>query len=229
MFNWDTVDDALFDMDGTLLDLSWDLWFWLIALPHAMSKRLHITSADAVSRVHAHTHRHSGKLSWYSLETWRAEFGVDVAALHREHVHRTVLHKDAIPLLQLLRARGKRIGIITNADVPVLEQKREVHQGLFQLVDFSISSAELGHAKEDRRCWDALDTWLTSQDMMPINRARAFYADDNISVLKSLLAAGLNVDRLFYIRQPEFLKEPRSIVRDFPCAVSISDLFPDLG
>ena len=37
--DWDQIDTILLDLDGTLLDLNFDLEFWLEYIPEAYSKK----------------------------------------------------------------------------------------------------------------------------------------------------------------------------------------------
>ena len=37
--NWDNIDTVLLDLDGTLLDLNFDLEFWLEYIPKVYSKK----------------------------------------------------------------------------------------------------------------------------------------------------------------------------------------------
>ena len=79
----------------------------------------------------------------------------------------------------------------------------------FRLFDFAVSTEELGYPKEDIRCWNALDSWLTASGGAPINRARALFADDTRKVLWSLDQAGFDERNLVYIRKPDSTKNTR--------------------
>jgi FMN phosphatase YigB (HAD superfamily) len=39
MFDWNTIDTVLLDMDGTLLDLHFDTHFWLTLVPQQLSQQ----------------------------------------------------------------------------------------------------------------------------------------------------------------------------------------------
>ena len=41
--DWDQIDTILLDLDGTLLDLNFDLEFWLEHIPEAYSKKITLT------------------------------------------------------------------------------------------------------------------------------------------------------------------------------------------
>ncbi|MEG2436425.1 MAG: hypothetical protein RSB47_08860, partial [Ruthenibacterium sp.] len=42
-FNWQEIETVLLDMDGTLLDLEFDSYFWLNLVPQTLSERRGIT------------------------------------------------------------------------------------------------------------------------------------------------------------------------------------------
>lgn len=49
--NWTQIDTVLLDMDGTLLDLAFDRYFWLEHVPLALSKKRRITLLQAQSLI----------------------------------------------------------------------------------------------------------------------------------------------------------------------------------
>lgn len=46
-FNWQEIETVLLDMDGTLLDLEFDSYFWLNLVPQTLSERRGITLGEA--------------------------------------------------------------------------------------------------------------------------------------------------------------------------------------
>ena len=51
MVNWQNIDNVLLDMDGTLLDLSFDNYFWLEFLPQKISDHKTISLEEATKTV----------------------------------------------------------------------------------------------------------------------------------------------------------------------------------
>ena len=45
--NWNKIESILLDLDGTLLDLNFDLHFWLEYIPKVYSKKHNISFQDA--------------------------------------------------------------------------------------------------------------------------------------------------------------------------------------
>ena len=50
MIDWDNIDTVLLDMDGTLLDLAFDNWFWQRHVPeqYALSRGLDYAEAERI-------------------------------------------------------------------------------------------------------------------------------------------------------------------------------------
>ena len=64
MVNWQRIDNVLLDMDGTLLDLSFDNYFWLEFLPQKISIRKDISLEDAIEIVRSLSESTYGSLLW---------------------------------------------------------------------------------------------------------------------------------------------------------------------
>ena len=70
MLNWAEIDTVLLDMDGTLLDLHYDNYFWLQHLPKRWAEISGISLADAQAQLKAEYAELTGKLEWYCLDYW---------------------------------------------------------------------------------------------------------------------------------------------------------------
>ena len=75
--HWPSIDHVLLDMDGTVLDLAFDNYFWGEVVParYAAHKRIPFAAAHAELRPHFEALR--GTLPWYSLAHWSALTGLD--------------------------------------------------------------------------------------------------------------------------------------------------------
>ncbi|HBM83928.1 MAG TPA: haloacid dehalogenase, partial [Halieaceae bacterium] len=84
MINWDSIDTVLLDMDGTLLDLHFDNYFWLDHLPRLYAEKHGIAATEATTALHGRFDGRQGTLDWYSLDYWSAQLDMDVPALKQE-------------------------------------------------------------------------------------------------------------------------------------------------
>ena len=64
-FDWQSIDTVLLDMDGTLLDLNFDTFFWLHHLPKRYSQRHQLEEQQATADVHQRLIAKRGTLDWY--------------------------------------------------------------------------------------------------------------------------------------------------------------------
>ena len=80
MINWQQIDTVLLDMDGTLLDLHYDNYFWNEYLPDYYAK-LHgleplATRKNLVERFRSRL----GELEFYCIEFWSNDLQLDLLA-----------------------------------------------------------------------------------------------------------------------------------------------------
>lgn len=184
----------LFDMDGTLLDLHFDNYFWLEHLPLRYAQLRHMTCAQAKQFLFPQFHAKRGTLEWYSVDYWTQTLGVDIEALKREVVDRIALRPHVTEFLQWLQAHKKRCLIITNAHRKSLELKM-AHIALDDYFEAMISSHDFGYAKEH----DAF--WKTLSASFAVDLSRAAFFDDSLDVLRAAKRNG--VAQIFAITQPD--------------------------
>ena len=82
--NWSAIDTVLLDMDGTLLDLRFDNWFWQELIPsrYAAANGLGLAQAQVLLAPKFVAVR--GTLQWYCIEHWTRELKLDVGGIKRE-------------------------------------------------------------------------------------------------------------------------------------------------
>src|SRR5271169_3036111 len=86
--DWASVDTVLLDMDGTLLDLRFDNWFWLTLIPSRYAAAQGLSAADAQLRLRPKFLSVAGTLQWYCIDYWARELRLDIPALKREALAR---------------------------------------------------------------------------------------------------------------------------------------------
>ena len=67
---WPSIDTIMFDMDGTLLDLHFDNYFWLNLVPQNYAKNNGISEDEALNVIRSKYEEVHGTLDWYCLDHW---------------------------------------------------------------------------------------------------------------------------------------------------------------
>ncbi len=181
---WDEIECVLLDMDGTLLDLNFDTYFWQEHLPrrYAFTRGLDIATAKRV--LEPHFSKVAGTLDWYCLDYWSELLGLDIVDLKKDIVHLIAILEGATDFMDRLRQQGKRTILVTNAHPDSLALKLE-HTRLDNHLDRLISVHEVGVPKEEVLCWKKL------QALEPFDPARTLLVDDNLVALRSARQFGI--------------------------------------
>ncbi|MEQ1439791.1 GMP/IMP nucleotidase [Fontimonas sp. SYSU GA230001] len=201
--DWAAVEWVLLDMDGTILDLSFDNYFWRELVPqrYAEKHQMSLVRAHEVLRPMFEAVQHT--LPWYCTDYWSEATGLDMAALKHEIRHRIGPVAGAEDFLRAVRASGRHLWIATNAH-PVSWRLKLDYTGFHRYFDRVICSHEFGHPKEDLRFWEA------ARAAHPFEPSRTLFVDDSMPVLSSAQA--------FHIRQVIGIRKPDSQLPERPIA-----------
>lgn len=199
--DWQTIDDVLLDMDGTLLDLNYDATFWLKTVYSIVASFTGESGTVIRDRFQKELKKHEGTLAWYCTDRWAEFFGIDLIEAKKQVAHLIRYRPHAKQFLEALRPLPLRTIIATNAHPDVIQLKLDVVP-LNTLVDGIVSSHQYGVAKEHPNFWTALF------DEYSINPNRAVFMDDSPRVLDAADRAG--VREIVEIRHPNLSEPPRT-------------------
>ncbi|MGM0632610.1 MAG: GMP/IMP nucleotidase [Pseudomonadota bacterium] len=216
MLSWSDVDTVMFDMDGTLLDLHFDNYFWEYLVPHTWGQSRGLTAEQAWDRLSVQYAEHNGTLNWYCIDFWTETLELDIQGMKEELRHKIALRPNVTTLLERLRAHDKQVLLVTNAHPGSLSLKMD-HTGLDVHFHRTISSHDLGKAKEHDGFWEALR--LVHQ----YDPDRSVLLDDNVAVLRSARRAGIR--HLLGIEQPDSQRPPLR-QEEFPQVKDFHQIMP---
>ena len=215
--NWNTIDTVLLDMDGTLLDLHFDNFFWLNHLPQRYADHHNVCPDQAIRNLHQRFNEKRGTLDWYCLEYWSDELSLDIRALKDEIQHLIQDRPFVQEFLQQLAAKNKKRVLVTNAHPKSLELKLSV-TGIQGALDTIISSHQYGYPKESPLFWQKL------QKEIQFAPDKTLFIDDSETILEAARAYGIS--QVLGIRQPDSQQQPSSSNR-FPSITHFNEIFPD--
>ena len=202
MVNWAEIDTVLLDMDGTLLDLHFDNYFWLQHLPEKYALKNRISFEQALARVKALSESLYGSLQWYCLDYWSDELGMDVEKLKRDIGHMIKQRPYCQEFLTYLNRMEKHILLVTNAHPKALELK-VASSGLADFIEKFISSHEFELAKENEGFWAKLE----SREALDLSRC--LFIDDSLNVLQCARREG--VGYTLQVLQPDSSQPEREV------------------
>ena len=212
--DWGAIDTVLVDMDGTLLDLSFDNLFWREIVPRRYAQLRGMSVSAAQETLAPRFDAKVGTLQWYCLDHWTRDLGMDLKALKREHREHIRFLPGATQFLASVRARGKRVCIVTNAHRDTFAVKAE-HTGIDRLVDAVVCSHDFAAPKETAAFWQAL------KERQPFEPLRTLLIEDSLTVLAAARAYGLR--HTIAIRRPDS-QFPRRALAGFTAVDGVFEL-----
>lgn len=216
MISWNAIQTVFLDMDGTLLDLHYDNYFWLQHVPLRYAEQRSLSLAAAHSDLMQRYASVAGTMQWYCVDYWSRELGLDIERLKQEVAHLIAIHPQVTPFLEQLAVAGKRVVLVTNAHHKSLTLKMN-KTGLNHYLHRLISAHSIGIPKEHPEFWRQLQTVET------FDPQQTLLIDDSLPVLRSARAYG--IAQLLAIYQPDS-QQPKKVVDEFSAIESFAQIMP---
>jgi len=216
MIHWHDINTVLLDMDGTLLDLHYDNYFWLEYLPQRYADKyehpIEAVKRDLLSQIMSQ----QGRLNWYCLDYWSERLQIDVLSLKSEIKHLIQLRPFAEAFLRQLSHSQQQVMLVTNAHRAGLNLKLQ-QTNLAPWFDQIISSHDYNAPKESQEFWQQL------QYNHPFDPEHTLFIDDSPSVLTSAQTYGIKY--LLTLLQPDSQQAVRTETQ-FPGILHFEDIMP---
>jgi putative hydrolase of the HAD superfamily len=214
---WDAIRTVCLDMDGTVLDLSFDNFFWLDALPRHWGERHGVPAEQAIRELHARFDAKRGTLDWYCIDHWSEELDFDIAALKAALGGHIRYLPGAVEFLGAVRGLGKRMLLTTNAH-PISLAVKEQRTGLARHFDELVSSHEFGVPKESP------DFWKRLAASHAVDPAATLFVDDSATVIHAARTAGVRA--VYQVLQPDSTLPPRAPIAGVAAISGLVDIIP---
>lgn len=203
---WSEIETVLLDMDGTLLDLHFDNYFWLEYLPYCYSEAYKVSYSQAKALIDQECKKVQGTLNWYCLDYWTKLLGLPIIELKQDIADRIQWRKNTELFLARINEMGKQVVLITNAHPSSLALKRS-KINLDPWFDTILSAHDYGYPKESQIFWARL------QQQIGFNPEKTLFIDDSLSVLKS--AQEYKIKYIYTVLEPDTQQEPQKNNNEF--------------
>jgi HAD superfamily hydrolase (TIGR01509 family) len=216
IIDWSKIDTVLLDMDGTLLDLHFDNYFWLQHLPKRFAELHDQHESQAQTQLQQRFHREKGQLNWYCLDYWSEQLSLDMVTLKREIAHLIAVRPHVEAFLRAVNSSGRRCLLVTNAHRDSVSLKMEQVQ-LRPWFDAIVISHDYGTAKEQAQFWPRMHNDYN------FDPKTTLFIDDTEAVLDAAKAFGIG--HLLTLRQPDSRQQPRQNL-SYPAFHHFDEIMP---
>ena len=203
-------------MDGTLLDLHFDNYFWQQHVPLRYAEKNQLPLDDARDILVPKFKSAEGTMNWYCVDYWSEQLDLDIAQLKAEVNHLIAVHPHVIEFLEATKVAGKHVALVTNAHQKSLMLKMECTSLSHHFNDI-ICAHDFGLPKEEVEFWGKLNKKL------PFHKGETLLVDDTLSVLRSAKQYGIK--HLLAVLNPDS-KTPQRNTEEFQAINDFRDITP---
>ncbi|MBI5099698.1 MAG: HAD-IA family hydrolase [Nitrospirae bacterium] len=174
----------LLDMDGTLLDLYFDDYFWGHLVPEKYAEKHNMTFGAAKDFLYTTYKSHEKTLNWCDIDFWSKELHLDIPALKEQIRHLIEVHPHVIDFLKMMRRRRKKIFLVTNAHFKTVKIKFGKTE-IGKYFDDVLCSFDVGYPKE------FIEFWRLAEKKLKFDKEKSIFIDDTEEVLKTAREYGI--------------------------------------
>jgi putative hydrolase of the HAD superfamily len=184
MVKLNSTTAILSDLDGVILDLSYDIKFWELWLPEHVADQNNQSIEEAQEKIQAAIDAQRGTLNFYDLNYWDDLLDVDCMQIIKAKEERCSYLKGSNEALQKLSVLKNPKHILTNGDPRVQEYKAEI-QDFLKFFDSIFYSMHAGYPKEQK------EFWALARHNLNLDFEDAIFIDDDFKVVTAAVKAGI--------------------------------------
>ena len=180
------IECLLIDMDGVILDNTYDNDFWQNQIPAVIANSKDIGFNDAKRLAIQIFNYKKNTKDWYDVDYWSNMLDIDIEAQKRSEksFSRISLYDGVIDTLNVLKNKTKMI-LITNAHRKTLNIKLEKYN-LTPYFDEMVCAHELHYVKED------IQLWYMLRSKYRLDYEKTLLVEDTINNINVGLSAGIS-------------------------------------
>ena len=180
------IECLLIDMDGVILDNTYDNDFWQNQIPEVIADSKGIAFDDAKRLAIQIFNYKKNTKDWYDVDYWSNMLNIDIEAQKRSEksFSRISLYDGVIDTLSVLKNKTKMI-LITNAHRKTLNIKLEKYN-LTPYFDEMVCAHELNYVKED------IQLWYMLRSKYRLDYEKTLLVEDTINNINVGLSAGIS-------------------------------------
>lgn len=197
------IECLLIDMDGVILDNTYDNEFWQNQIPSALAKKRKIVFEDAKRlSIQIFKYKQNTK-DWYDIDYWSNMLDLDVEAEKesKESFDRIRLYENMEPTLAQLKNNFRTI-LITNAHRKTLNIKMQKYD-ISRYFDEVVCAHELHYVKED------IQLWYMLRQKFDIDYNKTLLIEDTLKNIFSGLSSGIS--NAVYLGKEVFIENSKII------------------
>ena len=205
------IQYVLLDMDGTLLDLYFDDYFWGHLVPEKYAEKHNMTFGAAKDYLYSTYKKHERTLNWCDIDFWSRELRLDIPALKEQIRHLIEVHPHVVEFLTSMRRQGKKIFLLTNAHFKTVKLKFNKTQ-IGKYFDDVLCSFNVGYPKEYK------EFWQKAEKKLKFAKEHSLFIDDTEDVL--ITAKEFGIRYLIFKARASSKAEPKKteafpVIHDF--------------
>ena len=184
MVKLNSTTAILSDLDGVILDLSYDIKFWELWLPEHVADKANQSIEEAQEKIQAEIDAQRGTLNFYDLNYWDDLLDVDCMQIIKAKEEKCSYLEGSHQALQRLSILKNPMHIVTNGDPRVQEYKAEI-QDFLKFFDSIFYSMHAGYPKEQK------EFWALARHNLNLDFEDAILIDDDFKVVTAAVKAGI--------------------------------------